>query len=114
VSYSATFVGLAVLEGHEGRQKTPVVDTEYQSRPSAVLSRATMRAQRGSSATDGAADFGGFWDVTVIVFGPHVAWAQETDNRLQAHSAPCFQIGLACGLRGRPGESRAPAVEKRI
>ena len=50
---SWTFSGLAVRDGQEGRQYTPVVATEYQKHPSAVLSRATMRAQRGSSAISG-------------------------------------------------------------
>jgi hypothetical protein len=52
VGCSTTLPGLAVREGHDGRQYTPVVETEYQNCPSAVLSRATTRAQRGSSATE--------------------------------------------------------------
>jgi hypothetical protein len=35
----------------------PVVDTEYHKWPSAVFSRATIRDQRGSSATDDSVDF---------------------------------------------------------
>src|SRR5689334_11217418 len=57
LSWSRTFLGLGVREGHDGRQYTPVVETEYQKCLSAVLSRATMRAHRGSSATDGVVDF---------------------------------------------------------
>src|SRR5215471_9204718 len=45
----------------------PVVETEYQRCPSAVLSRATMSAHRGSSATDGVAGFGVLVGVAVII-----------------------------------------------
>src|SRR5215831_16941006 len=59
-------MGLATRDGHDGRQYTPVVETEYQRWPSAVLSRATMRAHRGSSATDGGVGFGVAVGVTLI------------------------------------------------
>src|SRR5215475_14001152 len=45
-------MGLATRDGQDGRQYTPVVETEYQSVPSAVLSRATMRCHLTSLATD--------------------------------------------------------------
>ena len=48
-SLSVQVAGEAI---RDGRQYTPVVETLYQSCPSAALSRATMRAQRGSSATE--------------------------------------------------------------
>src|SRR5215471_18646137 len=54
----------------------PVVETEYQRCPSAVLSRATMRAHRGSSATDGVAGFGVLVDVIVIILHSHMALDQ--------------------------------------
>src|ERR1700688_2121321 len=53
VSCSWTFLRFAVRDGQDGRQYIPVVATEYQKQPSAVLSRATIRAQRGSSAISG-------------------------------------------------------------
>jgi hypothetical protein len=43
-----------------------VVETEYQSSPSALLSRATMRAHRGSSATDREIGFEVVQEATLI------------------------------------------------
>jgi hypothetical protein len=50
--------GFATRDGQDGRQYTPVVATEYQNQPSAVLSRMTMRSHLTSSATDEDVGFG--------------------------------------------------------
>src|SRR4030088_2513340 len=61
LSCSRTFFGLARRDGHEGLQKMPVVATEYQNVPSAVLSRVTMLAQRGSWVMSVEGDFMMSW-----------------------------------------------------
>jgi hypothetical protein len=62
---------LAVREAHDGRQYTPVVETEYQNCPSAALSRATTRAHRGSSVTEGSGALEILATIAVIILGSY-------------------------------------------
>src|ERR1700686_2343227 len=67
VSCSCTFFGLAVRGGHEGRQKKPVVPTEYQNFPSAARSRARTRTQRGSFVTPSSTGRDAFSEVVAFI-----------------------------------------------
>src|SRR6478609_9575983 len=73
----------------------PVVVTEYQSWPSAVLSRATTRAQRESSATERVEVRGagtGCVLIVIVVFSDGSCLDRASDLRWP-HSDPCPQIG---------------------
>jgi hypothetical protein len=76
------------------------VDTEYQNWPSAILSRATIRAQRGSSATDGSLDFWGL--ASVEVMSVHlllsVAWAMVPLLRALHIPVLAFSIYILRGV----------------
>src|SRR5215510_14344763 len=92
-------------EGHDGRQYTPVVATEYQRWPSAVLSRATTRAHRGSSATDVGFGLVVLAGDAVILLGPSYG-AGETISPCPAAHTPVLAFKFDCVRRRcrKPGQ----------
>src|SRR5215510_14345079 len=94
-------------EGHDGRQYTPVVATEYQRWPSAVLSRATTRAHRGSSATDVGFGLVVLAGDAVIFLGPSYGAGETISPCPAAHTPVLASNSIACGGGvGSPANSR--------
>jgi hypothetical protein len=76
-------MGLATRDGQDGRQYTPVVETEYQKWPSAVLSRVTTRSHLASSAMDEDIGFG-----AIIFIFPMLPEGPLSDHRRQCGLTP--------------------------
>ena len=93
-------MGLATRDGQDGRQYTPVVETEYQNRPSAVLSRAMTRSHLTSSVTDEDIGF------AVIIFVSRMLPERTWSNHQRRCGAMPPDFRFAGGMENGRGKAK--------